>query len=288
MNSAERKGLTHPIVPGVQNIMRVQSEALRSQALIEISQVRQPIPFAALRDRVRAVLGDEKIYATTFPHILTELCDELLISKNRRVFEPTSLGSTAVEAQREYQETLFPIAIANQAEILGEDLAAEMSQQILGNSRRTRTVVPWTLGIAHLQSDKARLNILLALTEGANDFQSLRHTVGSRIGQEDMPQSTLSNLITELERKELLKREGNKKRPEYQLTELGLVSIGAYDSYQERLMHPLADAVRAKLEKDLGITVPTQPRINEALNIYAVPFETMVEYTMRTHSPLAL
>lgn len=235
-----------------------------------------------MRDRVRAVLGDEKTSVSTFAHILTELDDELLVSRSRRaVFELTPLGTAAVEAQREYQAALLPVVSATDRleSRLGKDLFVQISQLILENSRRPRTtVVPWILDVMRLQSNNARLNILLCLAEGEIDFQNLRSKIA-----EDMPQSTLSNLITELEKRELLNKEGKPKRSEFRLTELGLASIEAYDGYQERLIHPFADAVRLDYERDLGISKPSQPRITEpAKSIYPQPFETMLEYVMRT------
>lgn len=289
MNSAERKNLTHPIVPGVQRIMRIQSHPLRSQVLIETHRAKQPIPFNNLRSRVKAVLGAEETSDSTVAHILTELEGELLLSRSRRaLFELTPLGSAAVEAQREYQQTLLPVVVSDQVsqqrDRLDEDLITQISQMLLENSRRPRsTPVPWILDIMRLQSDSARLNILLSLVEGVMDFQDLRHTAASRVGGEDIPGSTFSNLITALERKELLKREGKPKRPEYRLTELGLASIDAYDGYQERLIHPLVESVRGKIERDLGITVPNPLRMAEIVrSLYPMSFETMLEYVMRT------
>lgn len=146
MNSAERKILTHSIAPGVQRIMRVQSEPLRSQALIELHQAGHPIPLKELETKVHAVLGEERTSLSTLAHVSAELDEELLVSRIRRgAYGITLLGSAAVEAQREYQATLLPVVTSDRVRILGGDLAAEISQLLLENSRRTRTVAPWIL-----------------------------------------------------------------------------------------------------------------------------------------------
>lgn len=286
MNSAERKGLTHPIVPGVQRIMRAQSEPIRIYALIELNEAGQPLRFTDLHEGISRSIGAiEGVPASSLSHILTELGDALLIQRQRGVSRITPLGSEAVEAQREYQAALSHVLISSERDrlvpIVGADLATSMSQTLLENSR-TRIFRP-ILDIMHLQSDNIRMNILLVLTEGVMDFQTLGNAVSSRVEKEHIPGSTLSNLISSLEQRELLKRV---RHGEFQLTDLGAASIEAYDNYQERLIQPLVNAVMAQYERDLGISIPSEEsspqKMDPARSVYPLPFETMLEYAVRT------
>lgn len=241
--------LTRQPVPGVLNILGLQSDIVRHQIIQTISSAEAGVPFkdlmTLLRDRVTPSISDSSV-----SHFATGLENEDLIKREAKgtstLFVKTELGVAADGALREYQGILIPALQTGLEEKLLQRLDQAGVAEVLRRTQRDAGLrsEEAVLEIASIQSNRKRLVLLcsLAADDSPIQFKDLKGKIEEFGG--GMAQSTLSNLITGLVGKQLIRRAGE---PTYSLTNLGMTSVRAFDAYQERVYPVLVDSIARRL-----------------------------------------
>ena len=249
------------LVP-VFRIMRLQCEPVRLAILLALREG------AKSSDEVRRIteqtLSPQKVPNSTFLHHSLELIKEdLSCKKSEDSYELTPLGTTSLDALQKYQDSVLEsLLVARQIRAeseLGPE-AAEIVAQAVNQFRSAGPVfkpIPAALRIMRIQSDPARLAVLLSLSSDAAHpmgLQELLHSVQLNLERDKIPGSTLSNILFQLERDDLITRG---PRASVRLTTFGEDSVRAFNVYKESIEHALRTSLAQRIAEDLGIDAAT-------------------------------
>jgi len=103
-----------------------------------------------------------------------------------------------------------------------------------------------------LLGHNAKVRIMLVLSENHETVLPRQFVLekASEVMGKEIPNSTFSNLLAELERGNLLQRSGTKRDPQLISTTLGETATEGFVEFQETLAQPLFDSEVRMLKRD--------------------------------------
>ena len=240
------------VIPAVQEILRIQSNPVMFDILSVIRHAESGVTTSQLMTEM------DGIPTSTLFHQCTRLEEEGLITKGTAEKRSlTQLGESATDALQDYQERLLkPMRdagiqrFAQQFSVVhAEELSRELSE---AKGTAEHSGAPALLRLMRIEADPSRLRLLHILAGSQEEPVAFRDILGLMQSAQGriFPGSTLSNLLTELERECLLIRESGFC---FRLTTLGSEAVLAYQEYQDRIKGSLVDYWRNRFSKDFGI-----------------------------------
>ena len=234
------------IFPGALEIMGTMAHTERATAI----NFLYPDKKARLSE-IR--VAQPKVPLASLSRMCTEMEDmDLFASAVRGEYELTPLGVVAVEASRVFHNGIKAPFFAYHRPQFEMFFGQKVTEQREQDFVQTEQPSLGTRRVMDLLGHNAKVRIMLVLSENHETVLPRQFVLekASEVMGKEIPNSTFSNLLAELERGNLLQRSGTKRDPQLISTTLGETATEGFVEFQETLAQPLFDSEVRMLKRD--------------------------------------